>query len=131
VTVTLIKVVIALIVGGFVAVCYLWKRPLTDLGKVSRRLCALNAVGWVIVLLPWSTKGHPPTVLFPIAIFWLLNFILLPVIGLLLWVCRSDHDERKPYVATAALYLALNITVLYIVPFISLALGTLREFWER
>jgi hypothetical protein len=90
-------------------------------------LCALNAVGWAIVLLPWSNKGHSPTVLVPIAIFWLLNFILLPVIGLLLWICRNDRHERKSYVATVALYLALNITVLYIVPFISLVAASFLQ----
>ena len=125
-TETWVKFLIASVVGVFLAVCYLWKRPLTDFGKISRRLCALNAVGWAIVLLPWSKKGHPPSLLFPIVIFWLLNFVLLPAIGLFLWMCRKDHQERKSYLATASIYLALNIIVLYIVPLIGLVLGTIR-----
>ena len=87
----------------------------------------LNAVGWAILLLPWSKKGHPPTVLILIMIFWLLNFILLPVIGLLLWICRNDHHERKSFVATALIYLTLNILVLYVVPFIGLTLASILQ----
>jgi len=123
---TWIKILIGLIVGVFLAICYLWQRPLTDLGKVSRRLCVLNAVGWAIMLLPWSNKGHPPSIVIAIWIFWLLNLILLPVIALLLWICRNDHYERKSYVATASIYLALNIVVLYVVPFIGVVIGTIR-----
>jgi hypothetical protein len=51
------KLLVAGTVGSFLAVCYVWKKPVTDFGRISQRLCVVNAVGWFI-LLPLSDRGH-------------------------------------------------------------------------
>ena len=123
---TWVRVLIGL--GGmvFLALCYLWKKPVTDFGKISLRLCVVNAVGWLVVL-PLSTKGHPPSLLMGLMVFWLVNLILLPSIAVLLWICRKDHEERKSYLVIASTYLAANLVVLYIFPIVSLILEEARH----
>src|SRR6185503_8404208 len=106
-----IKLLIGVAAGSFVAVCYLWKKPLTQFGKIALHLCAVNAVGWFI-LLPLSDGGHPPPWLFPFVGFWLLNFVLLPAIAIVLWMCHRDRQERKSYLVLASTYVALNIILL-------------------
>jgi hypothetical protein len=115
------KLLVGGTVGSFLAVCYVWKKPVTDFGRISRRLCVVNAVGWFI-LLPLSDRGHPPPYLFPFVGFWLLNFLLLPAIAIVLWMCRRDRQERKSYLAIALTYVALNIIFLYVVPVVALTL---------
>jgi len=120
------KLFIALPVGSFLAVCYLWKKPVTDFGRFSLRLCVVNAVGWFILLL-LNGGGHPPLWLFPLFGFWLLNFILLPAVVSVLWMCRRDQQERTSYLAIALTYVALNVIILYIAPVISLTLSEYRR----
>ena len=115
------KVLIGLTVCVFLALSYLWKYPLTDFGKMSWRLCVVNAVGWLIIL-PFSERGHPPSWLFPTLLFWLLNLILLPAIAVVLWMCRKDQQERKSYLAIAPTYLAPNVLLLYIYPIVGIIL---------
>ena len=116
---TWIRVLIGLTVSIFLALCYLCKTPLTDFGKISLRLCFFNAIGWFIIL-PFPERGSPLSWSFPALLFWLLNFILLPAIVVVLWMCRKDHEERKSYLAIASTYLALNVVLLYIFPLVGL-----------
>ena len=90
-------------------------KPISSGGKLSRKLCIVNAVGW-IAILPLSSQGHPPPWLIPLIIFWLANLVLLPAAISALWVGHKDGEERHGYLAVAAAYLALNIVVLFVVP---------------
>jgi len=65
--------------------------------------------------------------LFPLFGFWLLNFILLPAVVAVLWMCRRDQQERTSYLAIALTYVALNVIILYIAPVISLTLSEYRR----
>ena len=121
-----VKILIGLTVCVFLVLCYLWKTPLTDFGKISLRLCVVNAIGWFVVL-SFSERGHPPSWLFPTLLFWLLNFILLPAIAVVLWMCRKDQEERKSYLAIASTYLALNVVLLYIFPIVGLIFDETRH----
>lgn len=114
-----VKILIGLTVCVFLALCYLWRKPLTDFGKISLRLCVVNSVGWFIVL-PFSESGHPPSWLFPTLLFGLLNLILLPAIAVVLWMCRKDQEERQSYLVIASTYVALNAVLLYIFPILGL-----------
>lgn len=114
-----VKVLIGLTVALLLLLCYLWKKPQTDFGKMSLRLCLVNAVGW-FVLLPLSNKGHPPTIVLGAFVFWPLNLILLPVIALLLWICHKDQKENKSYLVIASIYVTLNVVLLYVVPSVGL-----------
>jgi hypothetical protein len=116
-----VKLLIVGTVGLFLTVCYLWKKPVTDFGRISLRLCFVNSVGWLILLL-LPERGHPPPYLFPLIGFWLLNFILLPAVAVVLWMCRRDHQERKSYLAIALTYVGLNVLMLDVVPVVGLAL---------
>ena len=109
-------------VAWFLAAWYLVERPITHLGRISRRLCVANAIGWLI-LLPLSDRGHPPPYVFPVFGFWLLNFILLPAIAVVLWMCRRDQQERRSFLVLSLAYVVLNIIVLYIFPVVRLALS--------
>jgi hypothetical protein len=123
---TWVKVLIGLTVVVFLALCYLWKTPRTDFGKISLRLCVVNAVGWLVVL-PLSNKGHPPSWVLGIMVFWLVNLILLPSIAVLLWICRKDQQERRSYLALASIYVALSVVLLYILPIVGLILEETRH----
>ncbi len=125
VTETSVKILIGSIVITFLAISYLWKKPITDFGKISLKLCVLNAAGWLIVL-PMSKEGHPPPFLFPALLFWLLNILLLPAAATVLWLSRKDGQERLSYLVVAATYVVINIVLLYILPLV----GVIHE-WNR
>lgn len=118
-TETLARTTIFAAVAIFVAVCCLWQRPVSDYGKLSLKLCVVNALGWFIIL-PLSNAGHPPPFLFPALLFWLLNLLLLPAAVTVLWLCRKSGEEQRPYLFAASVYVAMNIAVLYILPLVSL-----------
>lgn len=125
-----VRVIISTAVAAFLvafAIIFLWKRPATKLGKLSLSLCAVNAVGWLIVimLLP-EPGGHPSPGVFAIVPFWLLNLALLPAAAILLWACRRGGRERGWYVAAASAYVTLNVIVLYGLPLIGFLIGWLR-----
>lgn len=101
----------------FVFVCLRLIKPVSGGGRLSRKLCIANAVGWLIIL-PLSTTGHPPPFLFPMALFWLINLVLLPATAIALWVSHKEREERALYLATASMYVALNAVVLFVVPFV-------------
>ena len=121
-TETLARIAIFAAVASFVVICYLWQRPVTGYGKLTLKLCAVNALGWFIVLsLP--DRGHPPPYLFPALLFWLLNLLLQPAAATVLWLCRKDGAEKPAYLAAASAYVVMNIAVLYIMP----TVGVVRE----
>jgi hypothetical protein len=105
-------------VSIFLATCLLWKKPDSYAGKLSLKLCCVNAFGWLILLPLLSDRGHPPSWLFPALLFWLVNFVLLPATATIIWICQRNGEERASYLAIASVYVVMNIAVLYIVPLI-------------
>ena len=99
----------------FLIVCLLWKKPVSDCGKLSFKLCLVNALGWFIIV-PLSGSGHPPPFLFPALLFWLVNLPLLPATVIALWVCRKDREEKAAYLAVAWAYVVMNIVILFVLP---------------
>ena len=92
-------------------------RPVSGGGKLSFKLCIANAIGWLIVL-PLSAKGHPPPLLIPAVLIWLINLVLLPAAAFALWSSYKERDESHRYLAIASTYVALNVMVLFAVPLI-------------
>ena len=103
----------------YIIVCAIWRRPRTEAGKLTLKLCLLNSVCWVIVLL-LDTKGHPPPVLIIGFILWLLNLPLLIATITALWVAFRNGQEDFSYLVGTTNYVALNIVALWIVPVIAL-----------
>jgi hypothetical protein len=50
--------------------------------------------------------------------FWLINLVLLPSAAIALWVGHKEREERVRYFAVGVAYVAMNVLVLFIVPFI-------------
>jgi hypothetical protein len=119
VTETVIRILIGSIVIIFLAVSYLWKKPITDFGKISLKVCVANAAGWLIIL-PLSDRGHPPQFLFPAVLFWLLNFLLLPAAATVLWLSHRDGQEKRAYLVATSIYITMNVVMLYVVPLIGI-----------
>jgi hypothetical protein len=110
------KIAGGLIVLLWVAALFLWAKPFSGYGRLSRALLAANAGGWLLLLSVAGVSGHPPPVLFWALLFWLLNLLLLPVTSTILWLCRKDAGERKSYLAVAFAYVVANVLALYVVP---------------
>lgn len=110
-----IRITIAGLVALFIAACFRWVKPVSDCGRLSRKLCLVNALGWIL-LLPLSGTGHPPPFFFPALLFWLINLPLLPAATVALWICRKGRDEKSSYLAVASAYVVMNVAVLFIVP---------------
>jgi hypothetical protein len=110
-----VKIVIFSVAASFLIICLLWKKPVSDGGKLSLKLCVVNALGWFCIL-PLSDRGHPPPILFPLLFFWLINLPLLPAAVVALWGCYKGREERVPYLAIASAYVLMNILVLFILP---------------
>ena len=113
----LVKTTIFSVVALFIIICLLWKKPVSDGGKLSFRLCLVNALGWFFIL-PFSDKGHPPPFLFPMLLFWLINLPLLPATAASLWVCLKAYEEKVSYLAIASAYVSMNVIVLFISPLV-------------
>lgn len=111
------KFLICLGVIIFVSVSLSLAKPVSGGGKLSLKLCIANAVGWLIIL-PLSNIGHPPPFLIPTVLFWLINIVLLPAAAIALWVGHKEREERIPYLAVASTYVAMNLVVLFVVPFV-------------
>ena len=111
------KTIIFTVVALFISICFLWKKPVSVCGKLSFKLCIVNALGWLLVL-PLSDRGHPPAYLFPLLLFWLINLPLLPATAVALWVCRKGREEKASYLAIASTYVVMNMAVLFILPLI-------------
>jgi hypothetical protein len=118
----LIRILIGVVVLAFICVSLVVTRPVSGGGRLARKLCIVNAVGWICIL-PLSTTGHPPAFLFPMILFWLVNLVLLPAAATALWTSHKKREESVPYLAVASSYIILNLVVLFVIP----ALWLLRE----
>ena len=115
------KLIIFSAVATF-AVCLWWKRPVTDPGKLTLKLCLFNALGWLIVL-PVPDTGHPPPFVLAALLFWLLNLLLMPVTATALWACRKEGEERVSFLWIAVGYVTANVLALYVLPLVILIRG--------
>ena len=92
-------------------------KPVSDGGRLARKLCIANAVGWLFIL-PLSSTGHPPPFLIPTALFWLINLVLLPAAAFALWASYKEREERIPYLAVASSYIMVNSAILFVIPIV-------------
>ena len=90
-------------------------KPASEGGKLTRKLCIGNAVGWMLIL-PLPTTGHPPAFLIPFFLFWLSNLVLLPAAAIALRMSYREREEKISYLALASSYVALNFLILIIYP---------------
>lgn len=128
-TATVVQILVCSMVMIFLAISYLWNKPLTDFGRISLRLCAVNAIGWLIIL-PMSKEGHPPTFLIPFVLFWVLNLLLLPAAATVLWQCRKEGGEKSSYLIGAAAYVLINMALLFILPVLVLIYAQIAKALE-
>ena len=110
------RILIGVIAIGFIFVSLFLTKPDSSGGRLSRKLSIANAVGWLLIV-PLSNKGHPPPSLIPMILFWLANLVLLPAAFFALWKSHKEREERIPFVAVGLTYIALNLVVLFVVPF--------------
>ena len=111
------RILIGVVVITFAFVSLSVAKPVSDGGKLSFKLCIANALGW-LVILPLSGSGHPPPFLIPMISFWLINLVVLPSAAISLWVGHKEGEERVRYLAVGGTYVAMNLVVLFVVPFI-------------
>ena len=116
---TLTRILIGVMAVTFVAVSVVLLKPVSGGGRLARKLCIANAVGWFFIL-PLSTTGHPPAFLFPTILFWLINLVLLPAAAFALWTSYKDREENVPFLGVASSYVVLNIVLLFVVPLLML-----------
>jgi hypothetical protein len=74
------KIAVAVIVVGFIVTLLAFIKPHSAGVKLIRKLCFVHAAGWLVILL-FSSEGHPPGFLIPLILFWLLNLVLLPAVS--------------------------------------------------
>lgn len=113
----MIRILICVVAVMFIFVSLVLTKPVTDGGRLSRKLCIANAVGWLLIS-PLSSEGHPPTFLLPTILFWLINLVLLPAAGSALWAGYKEREGGFPFVAVASTYIIMNLVTLFIVPFV-------------
>ena len=101
----------------FALLVLVFPKPVTDGGKLARKLCLGNAAGWLFVMV-LPTTGHPPVVLIPLALFWLANLVMMPAAVVALWKGYKERAESKRYLAIASTYVVLNLFVFFGVPII-------------
>ena len=106
----------------FVVLSLTLTKPVSGGGRLARKLCIGNAVGWLFILALGS-KGHPPPFLIPALLFWLINLVLLPAAVIALWTSIKEREERFPFLAVAVMYIVVNIVVLFGVPFVWVLTG--------
>lgn len=94
-----------------------WVKPTSEGGKLTRKLCIANAVGWIIIM-PLPTTGHPPAVLIPLFLFWLGNLVALPSAAIALWMSYKEGEESTSYLAITSSYVAINFLILIIIPIV-------------
>jgi hypothetical protein len=111
------RIFIGVVVIMFVSVSLMLTKPVSDGGRLARKLCIANAAGWLFIL-PLSSRGHPPPFLIPTVLFWLINLVLLPAAAFALWASYKEHAEEIPYLAVASSYIVLNLVILFVVPFV-------------
>ena len=111
------RILIAVVVIMFVSVSLILTKPVSGGGRLARKLCIANAVGWLFIL-PLSSTGHPPPFLFPTVLFWLINLVLLPAAAFALWASYKEREEAIPYLAVTSSYIVMNLVILFAVPFV-------------
>lgn len=120
-----IRILIGVVAVLFIALSLTLIQPVSDGGRLTRKLCIGNAAGWICIL-PLSTRGHPPPFLFPALLFWLINLVVLPAAATALWNSHKGREELLPFVAVASTYIAINVMVLFVVPVVLLLYGASR-----
>ena len=118
----LTRILIGVVVITFVSVTVVLTKPVSGGGRLARKLCIVNAMGWLFIL-PLSTTGHPPAFLIPTILFWLINLVLLPAAASALWASYKEREESAPFLAMASSYIAMNIVFLFVIPFLLLVRG--------
>jgi hypothetical protein len=116
------RVIICLALIIYLSIISLWKKPTTDFGKQSLKLCLVNAGGWFVVLLS-SNRGHPPPSLLTAVLFAVMNLGVLPATFILLWRSRREGEERLSYLVLASIYMVINIIMIYVVPVVMIVKG--------
>jgi len=111
------RILVGLVVIIFVFLFLILTKPVSGGGRLSRKLCVANAVGWLFIL-PLSSTGHPPPFLLPTALFWLINIVLLPAAAFALWTSYKEREERIPYLAVASSYIVVNLAILFVIPLV-------------
>jgi len=101
----------------FVFLFLILTKPVSGGGRLSRKLCVANAVGWLFIL-PLSSTGHPPPFLIPTALFWLINIVLLPAAAFAIWTSYKEREERISYLAVASSYIVVNLAILFVIPLV-------------
>jgi hypothetical protein len=96
-----------------------WRRPVTDGGKFFLKLSLINVASWIVVL-PLPSRGHPPLQVILGALLWLLNTPVLITLAIALVIAFRSREERRLFLTVAAIYLALNMILLWIVPVVLL-----------
>ena len=114
---SVVKTLVAIVVTLFLAAVFTVVKPKSEGGKLARRLCVANVIGWFI-LLPLSTAGDPPPFLILGSLLWLANLILMPAAAMALRVSHKEHDERTSYLAVASAYVLTNVMILFVIPLI-------------
>jgi hypothetical protein len=113
----MIRIVIGVAAIAFISASLFLTKPDSCGGRLARKLCIANAVGWLLIV-PLSTRGHPPTFLIPTVLFWLVNLVMLPAAFFALRTAHKEREEKIPFVVVAAKYIALNLAVLFVVPIV-------------
>jgi hypothetical protein len=99
----------------FLSASLILAKPVSDGGRLARKLCIANAAGWLFIL-PLSNTGDPPPFLIPLTFFWLINLVLLPAAAFALWASYRQREERIPYLAVASSYIVVNLAILFVIP---------------
>ena len=113
----IIRILIGIAAVMFISLSLTLTKPVSDGGRLARKLCIANAAGWILIL-PLSNKGHPPPSFIAIVLFWLVNLVLLPAAAAALWTSYKGREEGFAFVAVASTYLAINLAVLFVIPVI-------------
>ena len=111
------QIVLGIVVITFVSVSLTLTKPVSNGGRLARKLCIVNAVGW-LVILPLPDMGHPPLWLILMVPFWLGNIVLLPAAAFSLWSSYKDREETKSFLVVASIYIALNLVILFVIPLV-------------
>ena len=119
------RILISLMAILYVA-SLLFIKPVSEGGKLTRKLSIANAVGWLIIM-PLPTTGHLPAYLIPMVLFWLINLVLLPAAAIALWMSYREHAERISYLAVTFAYVGMNFLILIIIPIVWAALEITRS----
>jgi len=112
----LVKILIAFVIAIFAAAFRFGVKPTSSGGKLTLKLILLNAGGWILLFLLVPDTGHPPPALIALALFWLVNCVLIPAGVAGLWNGYKSKEENTRFLSLAGVYLGLNVVVLFLIP---------------